>query len=127
MKPNTIMPNSNNDILLKQIIYSKNKKSVNIIALHLPIICYCWALMYSVSRRRASLDHRSTTPHVIDRYLQFSRSMWTFIDFLENPSLNEGSQIHLVFGWPPKCSIGSIEVHPPIDTYILCRSYLNTL
>ena len=52
------------DILLKQILCSTYQKSVNIIALHLPLICYCWAWTYLVSRRRASLDHRSTTPHV---------------------------------------------------------------
>ena len=52
------------DILLKQILCSEIGKSLNIIALHWPVICYCWAFMYSVSRQRASLDRRSTTPHV---------------------------------------------------------------
>ena len=52
------------DILLKQILCSNIGKSLNIIALHWPVICYCWAFTYSVSRRRASLDRRSTTPHV---------------------------------------------------------------
>ena len=54
------------DILLKQILCSNIGKSLNIIALHWPVICYCWAFTYSVSRRRASLDRRSTTPHVLD-------------------------------------------------------------
>ena len=53
------------DILLKQIQCSNIGKCLNIIALHWPVICYCWAFTYSVSRRRASLDRRSTTPHVL--------------------------------------------------------------
>ena len=53
------------DILLKQIQCSNIGKSLNIIVLHWPVICYCWAFMYSVSWRRASLDRRSTTPHVL--------------------------------------------------------------
>ena len=53
------------DILLIQILCSKIWKSVNIIALHWPVICYYWAKMYLVSWRRASLDRRSTTPQLL--------------------------------------------------------------
>ena len=74
------------DILLIQIISSKNWKPVNIIALHWPVICYCWAFTYSVSRRRASLDRRSTTPHVfiLRQMLQrphFSTDLWDILEF----------------------------------------------
>ena len=34
-------------------------------ALHWSVICCCWALIYSVSRRRASLDCRPMTPHIL--------------------------------------------------------------
>ena len=57
-------PVKGNDILLIQILCSKNWKSVNIIALHWPVICYYLAKRYLVLQRRASLDRRSTTPHV---------------------------------------------------------------
>ena len=53
-----------NDILLKQILCSEKQNSINIIALRWPVNCYYWALTYLVSRGRASLDRRSTTPHV---------------------------------------------------------------
>ena len=43
-------------------------KSVNIIALRWPVNCYYWALTYLVSQGRASLDRRSTTPHVFIRF-----------------------------------------------------------
>ena len=45
---------------------SEKQNSINIIALHWPVNCYYWALTYLVSRRRASLDRRSTTPHVFN-------------------------------------------------------------
>ena len=69
----------------------------------MPIICYYWALMYLVLRRRASLDRRSTTLHVVRGFLwnwkflysllkggpkYFARLTWlnnynSFIDFLK--------------------------------------------
>ena len=50
----------------------------------MPVICYCWALTYSFSRRRASLDHRSMTPHVflIFTLFHFSSYLYTVNVFI---------------------------------------------
>ena len=70
-------------------------------------ICYCWALTYLVSRRRALLDHRSTTPYVVNSWnfkmypkellMRLALAVWRQIQMTSKPPAKSITKTKLHF------------------------------